>query len=353
MITGHLGGSLTHGSDYLSKPLKSIFSNDTVSAAAIRPIANVQQAQVYADVIKPIFETKCYSCDGANKQKGGLRMDDSLKLMKGGKDGVVIKPGNADASEMIKRLILPTDNDDHMPPKEKSQPSESQIALLHWWIANGATMDKKVNQLPQDDKIKPMLLALQNVSSEIKQASDLPTTAVDPVDANIVKQLKDHNILVLPVSLNSNYVAVNFINDTTVDNNDLQLIAQLSKQLVSLKLSGTNITDEGLKTITKCNNLIKLFLDGTPITDSCLQNLTALTNLRYLNLVNTKVTAKGIMQLKTMPKLASIYLYKTTVTKKDWLALQQAFPKARLDSGGYIVPTLVTDTTLVKVKKEY
>jgi uncharacterized membrane protein/mono/diheme cytochrome c family protein len=174
MITGHLGGSLTHGSDYLSKPLKNIFSDDTVSAAAIRPIANVQEAQVYTDVIKPIFETKCFSCHGANKQKGGLRMDDSLKLMKGGKDGVVIEPGNADASEMIKRLLLPTDNEDHMPPKEKPQPTESQIALLHWWITNGAAMDKKVNQLPQDDKVKPMLLALQNVSSEIKQASDLP-----------------------------------------------------------------------------------------------------------------------------------------------------------------------------------
>jgi len=353
MITGHLGGSLTHGSDYLSKPLKNIFSDDTVSVASIRPIANVQQAQAYADVIKPIFETKCYSCHGPNKQKGGLRMDDSLKLMKGGKDGVVINPGNADASEMIKRLMLPTDNDDHMPPKEKSQPSESQIALLYWWITNGAALDKKVNQLPQDDKIKPMLLALQNVSNEIKQASDLPTTPVDPVDANIVKQLKEHNILVLPVSLNSNYVVVNFINDTTVDNNDLQLIAQLSKQLVSLKLSGTNISDEGLKTIAKCNNLIKLFLDDTPVTDNGLQNLTALANLRYLNLVNTKVTAKGVMQLKTMSKLASIYLYKTLITKNDWARLQHAFSKARLDSGGYIVPTLVTDTTLVKVKKEY
>jgi hypothetical protein len=33
--------------------------------------------------------------------------------------------------------------------------------------------------------------------------------------------------------------------------------------------------------------------------------------------------------------------------------LQQAFPKTKIDSGGYIVPTLVTDTTEVKAKKEY
>ncbi len=353
IITGHLGGSLTHGSDYLSKPLKNIFNDDTASTAVIKPIANVQQAQVYTDVIKPIFETKCYSCHGPNKQKGKLRMDDSLKLMKGGKDGVVIESGNADASEIIKRLMLQVDNDDHMPPKEKPQPTESQIALIHWWIANGAAFDKKVNQLPQDDKIKPMLTALQNVGGEIKQASDLPSTPVEPVDANIIKQLKEKNILVLPVALNSNYVSVNFVNDTTVDNNDLQLIAQLSKQLVSLKLSGTNITDDGLKTIVQCSNLIKLFLDNTPITDEGLKNIISLINLRYLNLVNTKVSAKGISQLKTLSKLQSIYLYQTLVTKQDWPALQQLFPKTKLDSGGYTVPTLATDTTIVKAKTEY
>ncbi len=351
LITGHLGGSLTHGSDYLS--LKNIFNNDSVSTAAIRPIANVQQAQVYTDIVKPILQTKCYSCHGPNKQKGKLRMDDSLKLMKGGKDGIVIEPGNADASEIIKRLMLPVDNDDHMPPKEKPQPTESQIALIHWWIANGAAFDKKVNQFSQDDKIKPMLTALQNISEEIKQASDLPATPVEPVDANIIKQLKEKNILVLPVALNNNYVSANFVNDTTVDNNDLQLIAQLSKQLVSLKLSSTNITDDGLKTIAQCNNLIKLFLNDTHITDEGLKNLIPLKNLRYLNLVNTKVSANGISQLKTLSKLQSIYLYQTRVTKQDRAMLQRLFPKANIDSGGYIVPTLITDTTTVKAKTEY
>lgn len=352
-LTGHLGGSLTHGSDYLSKPFKNIFSDDTAESVIIKPIANVQEAQVYTDVIQPIFKTKCYSCHGPNKQKGKLRMDDSLRLMKGGKDGVVIEPGNADASELIKRMLLPDYDDDHMPPKEKPQPTKEQLALIHWWISNGAAFDKKVNQLPQDDKIKPILTALQNVSPEIKTTSDLPSLPVEPADANVIAQLKEKNILVLPVALNSNYVTVSFINDTTIDNNDLQLITKLSKQLVSLKLSGTNIDDEGLKLVAQCNNLIKLFLDGTHVTDNGLKDLAALANLRYLNLVDTKVSAQGIRQLKTLPKLASVYLYKTLVTKQDWDGLQQAFPKTRLDSGGYIVPTLVTDTTTVKVKTEY
>jgi len=352
-ITGHLGGSLTHGSDYLSKPLKNIFNDDTTSDAVIKPIADVQQAKVYNDIIQPILENKCYSCHGSNKQKGKLRMDVTDALMKGGEDGKIIEPGNATESEMIKRLLLPTDNDDHMPPKEKAQPTEKQIALLHWWINSGAAFDKTVKDLPQDDKIKPVLLALQNVSAEIKQVSDLPAEPVVPAGANVIKQLREKDILVLPVSLNSNYLAVSFMNDSVVDATDLKLVAQLSKQLVSLKMSNTNANDETLKTIAQCTNLVKLFLDGTTVTDNGLQYVITLPNLRYLNLVNTKVTAQGILQLKTMPKLASLYLYKTKVAKSDWTTLQKAFPKVQVDSGGYIVPTLASDTTEVKVKKDY
>ena len=55
---------------------KTVFPN-----AIIKPIPNVQEAYVYSDVIKPILQTKCYSCHGVNKQKGKLRMDDSVMLM--------------------------------------------------------------------------------------------------------------------------------------------------------------------------------------------------------------------------------------------------------------------------------
>ena len=88
-------------------------------------------------------------------------MDEPEFILKGGKDGKVIKPGNADESEMMKRLLLPRNDEDHMPPKEKPQLKENEIALIHWWIATGATFDKKIKELEQTEKIKPVLLALQ------------------------------------------------------------------------------------------------------------------------------------------------------------------------------------------------
>src|SRR5258706_3788052 len=157
VVTGHLGGSLTHGTDYISFNLNS----DDADTVKIKPIANVEEAKVYADIIQPILQTRCYGCHSSKRQKGGLRMDKFELIMKGGKDGKIIMPGNPDESDMIKRLLLPNENEDHMPPREKPQLNERQIALLHWWIENGADTLRKVKDIQQPEPIKTYLLALQ------------------------------------------------------------------------------------------------------------------------------------------------------------------------------------------------
>ncbi len=133
IVTGHLGGSLTHGSDYISFNFNTD-KNDTIK---IKPLINVEEAKVYDSIVQPIFQTRCYSCHSSKRQKGGLRLDRFDLMLKGGKDGKIIMPGNADNSDMIKRILLPDEDDKHMPPREKPQLSDSQIALLHWWIENG------------------------------------------------------------------------------------------------------------------------------------------------------------------------------------------------------------------------
>ncbi len=65
---------------------------------------------------------------------------------------------------MIKRCLLPETDDDHMPPKGKPQLSESQIALLSWWIEQGASADKKVSDLKISEQVKPALASLTSGS---------------------------------------------------------------------------------------------------------------------------------------------------------------------------------------------
>ena len=347
IITGHLGGSLTHGSDYLTRSWN--LSSDTV--AERKPIPNVQEAMVYSDVIRPVLQTKCYSCHGKNKQKGKLRMDDSLRLMKGGKDGPVIIPGNVEKSEMAKRLSLPRGDDDHMPPKEKPQPTEQEIALIHWWIASGAPFDKKVKQLDQPEELKPALLALQNVQEKKIIIPDIPSKPVAKAHEDAIKKLKDIGAVVEPVAQNTNYLSANFVTVANPGDKEVQLLSPLKEQLIELKLGSARITDSALQVIAEFKNLMRLQLDYTKITDKGLTKLASLENLQYLNLVGTGVTEKGVLQLKDLKNLRSIYLYQTGVKKSEWADLKKAFPKALIDSGGYTVPFLPTDTIEVKPPK--
>jgi len=346
IITGHLGGSLTHGSDYLWKGLN--YDSTSSGPGPYKNISNVQEALVYSDIIQPLMQNKCYGCHGPRKQKGKLRLDQPEFILKGGKDGKVVEPSKPDESDMINRLQLPREDDDHMPPKEKPQLKESDIAIIHWWIQQGASFDKKVKDLSQDEKIKGILASLENKTVESSFVTDLPAEPVGKAGESDIQKLKARGIVVLPLAENTNYLMVNFISADTVTDKDLSLLLPIKKQLLWLRLSGKPITDEGIKTLAQLTNLVRLFLDQTNISDKGLAELKSLSNLKYLNLSGTKITAQGLLALKELKNLRSIYLYQSAVGKNDWAELKKSFPNTIIDSGGYIVPTLVTDTQEVK-----
>ena len=170
-------------------------------------------------------------------------------------------------------------------------------------------------------------------------------------DKKAIEQLKGRGIVVMPVAQNSNYLMVNFVVNKMVSKEDLQNLLALKDQLVWLKMGNTNLSDSGMAVIAKLEQLTRLSLENTAITDKGLALLTSLKKLLYLNLVGTKVSAAGVTILKDISGLNSIYLYQTNVAKGDYAALQKAFPKTAIDSGGYKVMDLPTDTIIVRSKK--
>ena len=346
--TGHFGGSLTHGSDYLTAALYGEAKEDSV---VIKPIPNVQEAQVYADIVQPILQAKCYSCHGAKKQKGKLRLDDSVRLLKGGEDGPVLIAGKAAESEMIKSLLLPRNDKKHMPPKDKPQLTANQVVLVHWWIDQGASFSKQVKSLSQPEPLKPVLAALEHAEVKKSTLALMLDAPVEQADAKAIAALQKRGVLVLPVAQNSHYLMVNFATAPSITNADVSLLLPLKKQLVQLKLTATKISDSALQVVAQCTNLYSLWLDHTAITDKGLGALQSLKNLQTLNLVGTNSTAAGVLQLQNLPQLKAIYLYKTKVPAAGWPALRNAFPHTLLDTGGYKVPTLATDTTTVAKAK--
>jgi hypothetical protein len=271
--------------------------------------------------------------------------------MKGGKDGEVILIHDPEHSDMLRRMLLAREDDDHMPPKERPQLKEDEIALIHWWISSGASFDKKIKELPQSEKIKPILLALQSTGEENIAGPDIPEKPVEKADDASIQLLKDVGVVILPVAQNTNYLLANFVTAPQHGDSLVKLLLPLKKQLVWLKLGSSSITDSALAVISNLTNLRRLQIDHTGISDSGLSKLKSLNELRHLNLVGTKVTSKGIMQLKNLKKLESLYLYQTAVEPTTRDLIKHNFPKTMIDYGGYTVPTFDTDTAIVKKPK--
>jgi uncharacterized membrane protein/mono/diheme cytochrome c family protein len=345
IITGHLGGTLTHGDGFLTKGLFGKGADSTISAR--KTIANVQEAVVFTDIIQPILTDKCGSCHSAKKQKGGLRLDAQEWILKGGKEGKVFVSGNPTGSELYKRALLDPLEEKHMPPKGKPQLTEQEMNLIHWWISSNGAFDKKVKDLGQPAKILPALLAMQSAATNMKKPS-IPEGTVDPVSPIILDSMHNAGIIVLPVAANSNYLSANFVSIQKVTEQTVALLQLIQKQLVWLKLGYANLSDNSWKIIGQCINLTRLSIDHTNLTDTQIIHLAGLKNLQYLNLVGTKITVQGIQQLRTITTLEDLYLGQTSIKGNDFISLQKQFPKTILDSGNYHLENLVSDTQIVK-----
>jgi hypothetical protein len=155
---------------------------------------------------------------------------------------------------------------------------------------------------------------------------------------------------VIPVGAETNYLSVNFINARAATDKDLALLLPLKNQLLWLNVGRTNITDEGLKTIGQLSNLTQLNLEYTKVGDTGLERLIQLKRLALLNLVGNKVSNKSLLQIGRITTLEKVFLYQTGVTSEGVDQLKKDRPKLEVDTGGYEMPRLVTDTLIFKSK---
>ena len=107
---------------------------------AIRLVAAAPPVDFARD-IRPILSDRCFTCHGPDesKRQAGLRLDteEGAKKLRG--THAVIVPGNAGASEILKRVAPETPAKRMPPPYSDRKPlSEKEIATLRVWIEQGA-----------------------------------------------------------------------------------------------------------------------------------------------------------------------------------------------------------------------
>ena len=92
--------------------------------------------------IRPILSDGCFHCHGPDEKerKGGLRLDLESDAFKNAKSGFpAIVKGDPDESEIIARIFLSDDDEEHMPPLDSGKSiTLEQKEILKKWIEQGA-----------------------------------------------------------------------------------------------------------------------------------------------------------------------------------------------------------------------
>ena len=330
-VAGHLGGSLTHGEGYLNfsaSPDNATRSKDPGSIQPIPAITDTSDITVYAGLLEPVFEAKCVQCHNVKKTKGGYRMDEIERLLKGGKTGAAIMPGDASVSELFKRISLPGEDEKHMPPKGKKQLTPQETALIHWWIQHGASGGEKIRDHAGNDTVRPFI---SGERPQLPVADPLPDVGIP--DSSAMVALRKAGFVVRPVSIGSHLLDVSAVNFKTIGDDDLKLIAPVAKNILWLSLSERALTDRVMGYITPCVNLRRLDLRRTAVTDAAVKEMVKLGALEYLNLVGTGLTDAGLLMAGEIPLLERIYCWDSKVTKAGADKFSTMHPDVSIDFG--------------------
>ena len=98
--------------------------------------ADTQSTDYFERYVRPLLAEQCYACHSTSSPvaQAGLRVDSRASLLKGGKSGPAIEPGNPDGSRMLQ--VLRNNEGVRMPPAGKL--ADAQIERIATWITMGA-----------------------------------------------------------------------------------------------------------------------------------------------------------------------------------------------------------------------
>jgi uncharacterized membrane protein len=304
---GHLGGDITHGENFVLAP---------VTPSHIKPQVGFNDAFIYADLVEPILESKCMGCHNSNKAKGELVMETKELLLKGGKNGKLWDTTKPDLGLLMRRIHLPEEEKEHMPPSGKPQLTNDEAAILYEWIREGSVFDKQVIDLPVTDTLR--ILA----SKVLKQSSD-EVYDFAAADEKQINKLSNNNRVITPLAMQSPALVVNFYNKPFYNSKQLEELQPLATEIVELNLENMPVSDADIKTIAQFKNLRRLNLNFTSITGNTLEQLKDLLFLKTLSLSGTPVKPSQLTALTTLPKLRAIFLWNTNVDNKDVPSLEE------------------------------
>ncbi len=340
----HDGASITHGTGYLTEYapnwIRNILGLEPKVDEEDIPAKPLEEQIVYADIVQPILELRCIECHKEGKSKGKFRMDTYDLLVKGGKEGDAIEPGNAEDSNIVFRAELPEDDEEHMPPEGKKDIEDHELAVIKWWIGQGADPVKTVGEMELPDEIREAIGKLKITlkfrkdhehGESGKPKVDLPSDDLRKTVTELSEEFPGGLTFESQSSSNLTFTGVSLRKNLTDEL--FAKIGPLIPKMVSMDLSATSITDKSIALLAPAKDLRMIRLSETGITDASMDTLVTLTNLESVNLYGTAVTDAGVKKLSALPNLKRLYLWQTDVSPEAIAELQKAIPELEIVTG--------------------
>lgn len=314
-VTGHYGGMVTHGEDFLAFP--------TQKKGAEIP----ENPLIYQDVVSRILDESCVKCHNQNKKKGELLMTSRSQLLKGGEHGPALIPGNSEESELIQRLHLPLTDENHMPPEGEKNLTETEIQILERWIALGASDTLLLSHL---DNSEPLLALVDELRQpdERRNWEALPAVA----DSTLARLSSDY-LTIKRLASNVDALSINMYKPPEYQPDLLTNLQPIADNIVEIDVSGLPIGKDEMGLIASCKNLEWLEIDSTPVSDLETDTLKVLSKLRTLKIYDTEIGDRTLSVIQGMEGLKQIYLWKTSVTEMALQNLRTEKPSLRINTG--------------------
>jgi len=319
-----------------AKPADKAPAPAAAAPAAGKPVdaAAAAKAVVFTDVVMPILEAKCTKCHGADKGKGKLRMHTFADIMKGGGDGATtVIAGKPDDSLAIKRVNLPKDDDEHMPPSDEPQLTKEEVAILKWWIQEGASDSVTVAAAKKTPEIEGLIgsfvkMGTKPAAKVVEKPKAKPLTDDEKkAVAAVAAKMQALGASLMPLALDTEQQRLSVINAADkFSDKELAELAPIANAVVWVDLARSQVTDAGLATLAKLSNLERLHLENTKVTDAGVAQLAGIKTLEYLNIYGTKVTDAGIAKLASATGLKKLFVWQTAVTQGGAKALEAKIP---------------------------
>ena len=338
---GHFGAEMTHGAGFLTEPFASAqvapSPAPTASPVAVEdePVPPAQLVPVvsgYESVIAPIFEATCQRCHGPERQKSGLALHDPDLMYLVADSGLApITPGDPSTSEVLRRMRLDLEHEDHMPPASKPQPSAEQIDAIEAWIAQGASLDAALDfDLAPVAPGEPPAPAAQDATPESGPPEQKPTP---PSDA-VLEALREEHVHVEQIDPDRQLLWLDFRARPATDAAFVrEHVAPFAEFVVDLTLARTAIGDEALAFVASLPRLERLDLSGTSCTSAGIAELRGHAALRSLNLTGTRLDDTVLATLLALPGLERVYLWNSGVTEAGARTLEVGAPELAVQLG--------------------